>query len=138
MNKLSAKWQKVIVWLTGYLNIIAFMLAGGYIYLKTEDEEVKSSAKRVLVLVAGFAVASALIGFIYNILGVCNAGYDALNAMSKVGIVIDIIKTLVFGVMFIFDFFCIKLTAGGAEKTEADEPTDASTESTDDNSNTAE
>lgn len=103
MQKLSEKWQKAIVWLTGYLNIIAFFLAGGYIYLKTDNEDVKSSAKNVLVLLIGFTGLDILRSVIYNILSVASAGYDVLNVISKIGTVFTIIKAIVFVVLFILD-----------------------------------
>lgn len=103
MQKLSEKWQKAIIWLTGYLNIIAFFLAGGYIYLKTDNEDVKSSAKNVLVLLIGFTGLDILRSVIYNILSVASAGYDVLNVISKIGTVFTIIKAIVFVVLFILD-----------------------------------
>ena len=56
MEKLNSKWQKLILWLTGYLNIIAFVLGGGFVYLKTQDEKVKKSAKTVLAFVIVFTI----------------------------------------------------------------------------------
>ncbi len=103
MQKLSEKWQKAIVWLTGYLNIIAFFLAGGYIYLKTDNEDVKTSAKNVLVLLIGFTGLDILRSVIYNILSIASASYDVLNAISKIGTVFTIIKAIVFVVLFILD-----------------------------------
>lgn len=109
MKNLSAKWQKLIVWLTGYLNIIAFFLAGGYVYTKTQDEEVKNSAKTALVLVAGFTALEMLRGLIYYIMQLANAGYETLSAMSDVSYVLTIIKIVVFATMFALDFFGIQL-----------------------------
>lgn len=115
MKNLSAKWQKLIVWLTGYLNIIAFFLAGGYVYTKTQDEEVKNSAKTALILVAGFTAIEMLRGLIYYIMTLSNASYEALSAMSDLSYVLTIIKIVVFATLFALDFFGIQLKRAAVE-----------------------
>ena len=108
MKNLSSKWQKLIVWLTGYLNIIAFCLAGGYIFLKTDDDDVKTSAKTVFALTAFFTGLEILRGLVYNILNVVNVDYQVLSVLSDIGTVFSIIKMIVFVVLFILDFIGIK------------------------------
>lgn len=113
MKSLSAKWQKLILWLTGYLNVIAFVIAGGYLYLNTDDGDVKGSAKSILLLTAGFAGLDILRSIIYNIMSLANVGYETLSAMSDVGLVISIIKAVAFVVLFILDLNGIKFSKVG-------------------------
>ncbi len=122
MKNLSAKWQKLIVWLTGYLNIIAFVLAGGYLYFKTEDEDVRSSAKNALVVVAGFTGLDLLRSVIYNLMSLFDASYNSLNVVSKIGVAFTIIKAIVFAVLFVLDLNGIQLkkTATAPEVAAAD------------------
>ena len=103
MKKLSVKWQKLIVWLTAYLNVIAFVIAGGYFYFNTENKEIRSSTKNALLLVAGFAGLEILRSVIYNTMSLFEANYVALNNVSKVATAIAIIKAIVFVVFFILD-----------------------------------
>ncbi len=129
--KLSSKWQKTIIWLTGYLNIIAFFLAGGYVFQKTEDEDVKISAKTVLIFLVGFTGLDILRMVIYNILSVASVGYETLNVISEIGAIISVIRGIVFVAFYILDMRGIKLipvVTGGAKdvNTEAD-TTDAET-----------
>lgn len=109
MKNLSTKWQKLIVWLTGYLNVIAFFIAGGYTYLNTEDEDVKDSAKNVLLLLAGFAGIELVRSLIYNTMSVFGADYSALSVVSTIGTAIAVIKTIAFAVLFALDMNGIKL-----------------------------
>lgn len=120
MKGLSTTWQKIIVWLTGYLNVIAFFLAGGYVYLKTECDDVKSSAKTVLALLLGFTGLDILRSLIYNILSVANVGFDTLNVISDIGTVLLIIKAVVFVTLFILDVCGIKLTPAKAKSSDGD------------------
>lgn len=130
MKNLSVRWQKLIVWLTGYLNIIAFVIAGGYLYQKTEHEEVKSSAKIALIVTAIFTAIDILRLFIQYCLSLASSSSTWLGTAS---LIIAIIKNLVFVILFVLD-----MTIGfgnfttGAKKTEAQpveteksEPTDA-------------
>ena len=109
MKNLSVKWQKLIIWLTAYLNVIAFVLAGGYIYLNADDEDVKDSAKNALAVVAAFAALDILRTVIYNILSLGGSNYDALNFLSKAGVVITIIKAIAFVTLFVLDLKNIKI-----------------------------
>ncbi len=109
MKTLSEKWQKLIVWLSGYLNIIAFFLAGGYLYLKTDSDDVKTSGKTVLFLTAIFTGLDLLRGLLYNILSVAEADYEILRTISTVGTVFVILKAVVFATLFILDLCGIKL-----------------------------
>ncbi|MBO5479917.1 MAG: hypothetical protein J6A63_01850 [Clostridia bacterium] len=108
MNNLSSKWQKTIVWLTGYLNIIAFFLAGGYVYLKTEDEDVRSSGKTVLALLVGFAGIDLLCTLLYNVLSVANVDYSVLSTVSDIRTIVSVVKIVVFVALFILDLCGIK------------------------------
>ena len=107
MKNLSAKWQKLIIWLTAYLNVIAFVLAGGYIYLNTEDEDVKDSAKNALAVVAVFTALDILRTVIYNVLYI--DGSSALDFLSDAVVVITIIKAIAFVTLFVLDLKNIKI-----------------------------
>jgi len=108
MKNLSAKWQKTIVWLSGWLNIIAFFLAGGYIYLNTDDDDVKRSAKTAVVLTLFFTAIEVLRSIIYNVLNIANVSYDTLSVISDIGTAFSIIKTITFTTLFILDLCGIK------------------------------
>ncbi len=113
MKNLSVKWQKIIVWLTGYLNIIAFFLAGGFVFYKTEDEDVKKSAKTVLLFTLVFTAIDIIRLIIYNFASVSDANYDTLNEISKFGLIMSVIKAVVFVTFGILDFFKIKVIPVG-------------------------
>ena len=113
MKSLSVKWQKIIVWLTGYLNIIAFFLAGGFVFYKTEDEDVKKSAKTVLLFTLVFTAIDIIRLIIYNFASVSDANYDTLNEISKFGLIMSVIKAVVFVTFGILDFFKIKVIPVG-------------------------
>ncbi len=105
MEKLGTKWQKLIIWLTGYLNLIAFILGGGYIYLKTKDEKVKASARLALFVTAVFTALNAFYTLLYNILYLFGAGYETTNLMSDISRVITILEIIVFALLLILDLF---------------------------------
>ena len=116
MKGLSSKWQKLIVWLTGYANIIAFFVAGGYVYLNTEDEDVKGTAKSVLYLVAVFTGIELLRSLVYNVLSVVGADYGVLNALTTISMVIAALKMVTFAVLFVCDMCGKKLINFGSDE----------------------
>ena len=120
MQKLSSKWQKIILWLTGYLNIIAFVITGGYFYNKTQDEDVKKTAKTVFVLLVFFAALDILRMILNNIFYVAES-YEAYNAMTDVSFIISIIKAIVFVVFCILDMCGIKILPVKVSKEEKED-----------------
>ncbi len=100
MKNLSSRWQKLIVWLTGYLSIIAFVIAGGYLYKNTEHEEVKTSAKVALFVTAIFTAIDILRMIIQYCLMLASSSTEWI---SKTAWVIAIIQAVVFVVLFIVD-----------------------------------
>ena len=60
MKNLSSKWQKFIAYLTAYLGIVPFLLAGGAILLKSDDESAKKSTKMAFILLVPFLVFDAV------------------------------------------------------------------------------
>ena len=113
MKGLSSKWQKLIIWLTGYVNIIAFFVGGGYVYLNTEDDDVKDTAKGVLYLVAVFTGIELLRSLVYNVLNVAGADYGVLNVLTTVSMVVSALKMVAFAVLFVFDMCGKKLMSFG-------------------------
>lgn len=42
---MSNRWKKVLVLLSGYINFVAFAIVGGYIFVKSDNEDVKKNGK---------------------------------------------------------------------------------------------
>ena len=100
MKNLSVRWQKLIVWLTGYLSIIAFVVAGGYIHQKTEHDEVRSSAKIALFVTAIFTGLDMIRYLLQYCVNLADAATMWIFDMSYV---FAIVKIIVFIVLFIVD-----------------------------------
>ncbi len=127
MKNLSAKWQKLIIWLTGYVNIVAFILGGGYVFLKTEDKDVKKSAKIALVVVAIFTAIDLVFTFLGYIFGLANVSYAASEGLNLARYAFLIFKPIAFATLFLLDFFGvlskISISANNEEKEEKKEET---------------
>ena len=110
----SQKWKKVFVWFAGYFSFIAFALVGGWVILKSEDEDLKKTAKFVFILTLIFAAASAFFA-IYNYL----FGFMT-NYYSSAAYLIYQIFTAIIGIAKIVVFAVyILLTLFGKQKSEA-------------------
>ena len=102
MKNLSSKWQKLIIWVTGYLSIIAFVIGGGYIYMKTEDADVKKSAKTVFLISIVFTALDIIFLIVRNITSAAG-DYQALNVISIITSMIAIVEAIVFVVFCALD-----------------------------------
>ena len=110
MKKLSVNFQKLLVWLTGYLNLIAFIICGGYLFLNTKEKSVKRSAKTVLYLLAGFTGLDILRSLVYNLCSLFDARITVLSTISEIGTALVVIKALVFLTLFILDMCGVQLS----------------------------
>ena len=68
------RWKKVLIWLSSYISFIAYAIVGGYVIVKSEDEDLRKTAKTALIVTLIFTVLSAL----YSILNSINSisGYS--------------------------------------------------------------
>lgn len=90
------KWKKLLLWVSGYVNPLAFVLVGGYFMLKDEDEEVKYSTKWVFWVSLLFIAVGAFLSFCSHIGGALDwygswvyklyAGLSVLNNVGRIAI----------------------------------------------------
>ena len=74
----SNSWKKILIWACGYVSIIAFAIAGGYAIVKSEDEDLKKTAKTCFIVTLVFLAVDALISIFSAILnGAYSAGFSA-------------------------------------------------------------
>ena len=91
----STRWKSLLIWVCGYLSIIAFAVAGGYAIVKSNDEELKSTAKKAFIVTLIFTLIAMF-------LGLYSAAYGAYSVMSKI---VTIAKIVVFVVFAALSFF---------------------------------
>lgn len=74
----SNSWKKILIWACGYVSIVAFAIAGGYAIVKSEDEELKKTAKTCFIVTLVFLAVDALISIFSAVLsGAYSAGFSA-------------------------------------------------------------
>ncbi len=76
-EKWTAKWKKVLIWLSSYLSIIAYALVGGYFIVKNEDESCKKTAKKALVVTLIFTALGILLTLFSGIGGMTDNWYSS-------------------------------------------------------------
>lgn len=104
-NKLSLVFKKCILWVTGYLSIVAFVISGGYFFFKDEDQDVNDSCKEVFVLTAIFTALNAFNSLILNFVNLAGGSSGFANYM----LVVDAIRIVVFTVFFVLDLLGISV-----------------------------
>ena len=120
MKNLSERWQKLILWLTGYLSIIAFVIAGGYIYQKSDNENLRNSAKTVLLITVVFTIIDIILLIVSSIVTMSpTANYAGYVVTASV---CAIIKAVCFVTLCILDLCGISLKAS---KVQSGKPTES-------------
>ena len=97
------KWKSVLVWLSAYLSFIAFVVVGGYFYIKKEEEEVQTATKRAFLVTLGFTAVSAFFSIFNYIGGLANNYYSsfAYEFYSICTTIISVAKIIVFAIFII-------------------------------------
>lgn len=103
----TRRWKALLIWLCGYLSIIAFAITGGYVIVKSEDEELKKTAKAVMIVTLIFTAFSMLFSLI-NAFGSMSQNYLASDFYAFYRIftqIVAIAKIIVFAVCGAVSFF---------------------------------
>ena len=106
----TTRWKALFIWLSGYLSIIAFALVGGYAIVKSEEEELKKTAKQAFVVTLIFTLIEMFFS-LYSAIGgmtdnyYMSAAYEAYNIMLSI---VNIAKIIVFVVFGALAFFKVK------------------------------
>jgi len=97
------KWKTVLIWLSAYLNFIAFVVVGGYFYIKKEDDELQNATKQAFVVTLCFTAIGAFLS-LFNYIGGLTDNYyssSAYNFYSICTAIVGIAKIVVFAVFII-------------------------------------
>ncbi len=100
-NIWTKKWKNVLIWFSGYFSFIAFAITGGYAIVKSEDEELKKTAKTAFVVTLIFACISAFLTIFSNFGSMSDnyygsGAYDFYSIFSSLVAVGKIITYVVF------------------------------------------
>ena len=57
----TKNWKKALIWLCGYVHLIAFAITGGYVIAKSTDKELHRTAKTVFIVTLIFTAVEAVI-----------------------------------------------------------------------------
>lgn len=110
---MSQNLKRCFMWVCGYLNIVAFALVGGYLYIKSDDEDMKKEVKIALIVTLIFTAITAVLS-IYNYCGGFSSAYYGSVAYDIYSIclsVVQIAKIIVYAV-----FAIMALVKKGGEK----------------------
>ena len=103
----TTRWKALLIWLCGYLSIIAFIIAGGYTIVKSDNEELKKTTKTAFIVTIIFTLISMFLA-LYNSIGgmvgnyYSSAGYDAYNVLVQITTIAKIIVYVTFGALAFF------------------------------------
>ena len=97
------KWKSVFVWLSAYLNFIAFVLVGGYFYVKKEEEEIQKATKQAFLVTLVFTAVNAFLLLFSNIGGLTDTYYSssAYKFYSVCVNLVNIAKVVVYAAFII-------------------------------------
>ncbi len=106
----SNRWKKLLIWVCGYLNIIAFAIVGGYTIVKSDDKELKKTSHKAFVITVIFTIIEAFLAIYSACLSMANTqtySSGASEALTWLRAIDTIAKTIVFAIFAIIDF-CAK------------------------------
>lgn len=104
MEKIKKNWLKLILWAGAYVNAIIFALCGGYVWLKTDDEDVKKEIKKILFVTLIFIAVNMLVALVHSVLSIAEStNYKAYNVINSLVTIAKIITFAVFALLAFLD-----------------------------------
>ncbi len=104
------RWKKALIWLCGYVHLIAFAVAGGFVVFRTADRDLHRTAKTVFIVTLIFTAVEALVLILS---GIASLGANMGNAISWIGFFVTLAKIGVYAAGIIMALFS---GSDGAEK----------------------
>lgn len=98
----SKRWKKLLIWVCGYLSIVAYAIVGGYTIVKCDDRELKETSKRAFVVVLIFTALEAL-SLLFSAINSVGGGMSGFLSVYHLIVVIG--KIGVFACFAILSFF---------------------------------
>ena len=98
----SKRWKKLLIWVCGYLSIVAYAIVGGYTIVKCDDRELKETSKRAFVVVLIFTALEAL-SLLFSAINSVGGGMSGFLSVYTLIVVIG--KIVVFACFAILSFF---------------------------------
>ena len=100
---MSEKLKKVFILLSGYLSFIAFAIVGGYVFVKSDSEELKKTAKKAFIVTVIFTIIAAFLA-VYSacmsLADTVSAGArDAFTWITSLSIIAEVIVYAVFAII---------------------------------------
>ena len=100
MEKLSVKLQKLILWVSSYVNILAILLSGGYVLYCSQNEEVKKTAVQAFLVKAVFIGIFAFLALLnYFLAQICLINfvraYSILTALASIAEIVTYVVMVI-------------------------------------------
>ena len=131
----SRRWKALLIWASGYLSFIAYAIVGGYVIVKSDDEELKDTAKKAFIVTLIFTAISMFFS-IYNSIGALSSSYYSSGAYVAYGVlqmIVNIAKIVVYVVFALLSFFNVKVISDKSEEKAEDKPEEKKEEKSSDN-----
>lgn len=133
-NIWNNRWKKALIWLCGYVSLIAYAITGGYVIVKSEDEDLRRTAKTAFIVTLIFTAIDAFVSVLSSIHGLAGYNQGFSEFLSWFRFFLQIAKIAVYAVFILLSLFGgSKETAepekSGEEKTQSAEKAETSAES---------
>lgn len=131
----SRRWKALLIWASGYLSFIAYAIVGGYVIVKSDDEELNDTAKKAFIVTLIFTAISMFFS-IYNSIGALSSSYYSSGAYVAYGVlqmIVNIAKIVVYVVFALMSFFNVKVVSDKSEEKAEDKPEEKKEEKSSDN-----
>ena len=131
----SRRWKALLIWASGYLSFIAYAIVGGYVIVKSDDEELKDTAKKAFIVTLIFTAISMFFS-IYSSIGALSSSYYSSGAYVAYGVlqmIVNIAKIVVYVVFALLSFFNVKVVSDKSEEKAEDKSEEKNEEKSSDN-----
>lgn len=131
----SRRWKALLIWASGYLSFIAYAIVGGYVIVKSDDEELKDTAKKAFIVTLIFTAISMFFS-IYSSIGALSSSYYSSGAYVAYGVlqmIVNIAKIVVYVVFALLSFFNVKVVSDKSEEKAEDKSEEKKEEKSSDN-----
>jgi hypothetical protein len=93
---------KILIWISGYLGYIPFILVGGFSYFYLKNEELQKTTRKTLWVVLSFLCLDIIMRIVSAIISIANGNFIVLQKFESI---LDIVRIIIFIVFACLDLF---------------------------------
>lgn len=103
MKGLKQNQAKFVLWISGFVSFLAFALVGGYVFVSSENEELKKETKKVFLVSLIFICIEAVLSVVSACMGLAGTYSKTYSIIRYLLVIAKVVVFAIFACIALFE-----------------------------------